>query len=233
MSRKISIFYDGLAIEKYASDPKIEGFTTNCSIFAKGPYPSYRAFWDRYRDTIGDRPLSLQVWKDTTDECIKQVQQIHQVSPQIFVKVPIVNTRGEYNEEVIQYAVKNQIRLNITAIHTLEQIEKAAEFTRESKADEIISIFGGPISDTFADPGRFIAHAARCFQGKAHTQILWAGCRELYTIKRAEEYGCDIITIPDAMMDRLPLLSKSLDDLTTDRTKIFNSDAEKGSFTIL
>lgn len=233
MRSPFRIFYDGLEIEKYAGHPKIAGFTTNCSIFGKCSLKSYREFWEAHKERVGDRPFSLQIWKDDVGECIEQIRQIHAIDARIYVKVPIVNTRGEYNEAAIRVAVASKIRLNITAIHSLEQIQRAAEFLEGSEVPEIVSIFGGPISDRLEDPGRYVSLARELFEGRTHTQILWAGCRELYTIKRAEEYGCDCITIPDAMMERLPLAEKSADELTLDRVKLFQRDAEAGGFTIL
>jgi transaldolase len=228
----IKIFYDGIDIDKASKDERICGFTTNCSIFAKSSYSSYRDFWDKYKDIFASRPISLQIWKDTDEECIEQIKEIHSVSDLIYVKVPIVNTHGVYNERAIRFAVQNRIRLNITAIHTMDQIKKAEEFLRGSTAPELISIFGGPISDLLEDPGEYIKYARRIFQGKANTELLWAGCREIFTIRRAEEYGCDCITIPDLIFDKLHILNKSGNDLTLDRVKIFKSDAEMGSYTI-
>jgi transaldolase len=232
MKRPFRIFYDGLNIEKYAAHPKVEGFTTNCSIFGKSPIKSYEAFWAAHAELVGSRPFSLQVWHDHPDEVIEQIKQIHKVNPNIFVKVPILNSLGEYNETPIRYAVKNKIPLNITAIHSMEQITKAAEFLEGSKAKEIISIFGGPISDLLLDPREHVGYAVELFKAKPNSEILWAGCRELYTIRRAEEYGCHCITIPDAMMERLALLDKSLLDLTLDRVRLFKNDADNGNFII-
>ena len=229
---KIRIFYDGLDIEKYAKDSRVEGFTTNCSIFGKSPFKSYKAFYEANRDAIGSKPMSLQIWKETPEEVIEQIDAIHAIDSRIYVKVPIVNTRGEYNEAPIRHAVKNRIPLNVTAIHTLEQIKKAGEFLEGSSAPEIISVFGGPISDLYIDPTPFIVGAVEQFKGKANSEILWAGCRELYTIKRAADMGCHIITIPDTMMDRLYLLDKTLETLTIDRVTTFHKDAMKGGFTI-
>jgi transaldolase len=193
---------------------------------------TYKEFYEYNKEYIGDRPLSLQIWKDEPAEIIEQIRDIHAIDSKIHVKIPIVNTSGEYNEIAIRYAVNNRIPVNITALHTVEQINKTKELLKDSVAPEIISVFAGPISDVLIVPDTYIAHALDCFKGKANSKILWAGCRELYTIKRAEMLGCHIITIPDAMMERLPLLSKSLEELTLDRVKIFKGDAEKGGYTV-
>ena len=227
----ISIYYDGVNLEKYSSDERIKGFTTNCSIFAKSGCKTYREFYAYNKEYIGDRPLSLQIWKDEPTEIIEQIRDIHEIDSKIHVKIPIVNTRGEYNEIAIRYAVNNSIPVNITAIHTFEQINKTKDLLKDSVAPEIISVFAGPISDLLIVPDMYIVHALDSFKGKANSKVLWAGCRELYAIKRAELLGCHIITIPDAMMERLPLLNKSLEELTLDRVKTFKGDAEKGGYT--
>ena len=230
MIENISVFYDGVNIEKYSTVPVIKGFTTNCSIFDKSGFKTYREFYESNKDHIGDRPLSLQIWKDNTEDIIQQIKDIHAINPSIHVKIPIVNTLGEYNETPIRYAVNNMIPVNITAIHTYEHIDKAKEFLKLSTAPEIISVFAGPISDLLIDPDTYIKYAINMFKDKSNAKILWAGCRELYTIQRAANLKCHIITIPDAMMERLALLDKSLNDLTLDRVKIFKGDAEKGGY---
>jgi transaldolase len=229
----IRIFYDGINIEKYGNNKHIQGFTTNCSIFGKSKCKTYKEFYEKNKDTIAGRCLSLQIWKDEPHEVIAQIQSIHEINSKIHVKVPIINTRGEYNEAPIKYAVMNNIPLNVTTIHTLEQIDKAKEFLQGSSAPEIISVFASPISDTLIIPDEYVRHAVENFKGKNNTEILWAGCRELYTIKRAAELGCHIITIPDAMMDRLHLLGKDLTELSIDRVRVFKNDAEKDEYSIM
>jgi transaldolase len=231
MTHSIDIFYDGVNIEKYSNDERIKGFTTNCSIFGKSGLKTYKEFYEHNKVHISNKSLSLQIWKDEPTEIIQQIKDIHAVSPKIHVKIPIVNTRGEYNDAAIRYAVENNIPVNITVIHTFEQIDTAKELLKGSLAPEIISVFAGPISDLLIVPDKYILYALEAFKGKSNSKILWAGCRELYTIKRAEMLGCHIITIPDAMMERLPLLKKSLGELTLDRVKIFKEDAEKGGYT--
>jgi transaldolase len=228
----ISIFYDGLDIEKYSKCEIIRGFTTNCSIFSKSEFKTYKEFYQHNKKYINNMPISLQIWEDEVNEIIKQINDIHSLNPSIYVKIPIVNTLGKYNSEAIRYAVNKNIPLNVTAIHTLEHISKAKEYLTGSVAPEIISIFAGPISDLLINPDTFILYAVEEFKGKLNSKILWAGCRELYTIKRAELLGCHIITIPDSMMERLPLLKKSLNELTLDRVNVFKNDASKGGYTI-
>ena len=230
---RIRVFYDGINIEKYGNNAVIQGFTTNCSIFGKSECNTYKEFYEKNKESIAGRCISLQIWKDEPYEVIEQIQGIHQINSKIYVKVPIINSRGEYNEKPITYAVMNNIPLNITAIHTLEHIEKAKEFLHGSSAPEIISVFASPISDTLVAPDLYVRYAIEKFKEKKNAEILWAGCRELYTIKRAAELGCHIITIPDAMMDRLHLLGKDLTELAIDRLHVFKNDAEKGGYSVM
>lgn len=221
----MELYYDGYLIEKHATNPKITGFTTNCSIMSTSPNPCYTDFYTRVKHLIGDKAFSLQIWKDDPEEAITQVQNIHAIDSRIFVKIPVVDTSGQFHTQVIQYCVNHAIRMNLTAIHTLAQIDDCrALLNPESIA--IISIFAGPISDIGLDPDVFIQHAKKVFSDCPHVKILWAGCREVYTLMRAEKAGADIITIPDVVMDRLGDMDMTLETMTLNRVRKFFKDAE-------
>ena len=212
------IYYDGIHIEKY---PNADGITTNCTLMAGR---NYNEFYQEKKSVINGRPISFQVWED---DPIHQIQQIHAINPDIFVKVPIVDTRGEWNDAAIRYCNVNSIPLNVTAIYTKLQIEKAREFLVGMKAPIIISIFAGPISDIGIDPNPFI-HCAKQMFPEENAKILWAGCREVYTIVRAERAGCDIITVPDSVYEKFMDKSKTLEQLSIERVRKFQNDAKNG-----
>ncbi len=229
----IEIFYDGSNIEKYGVLPFVKGITTNCSIFSKSGYKSYSDFFKTYKDIFQQKPLSLQTWDDDADRMIEQVKQIYSIDSSIYVKIPIVNTKGEYTEKVIDYAVKNCIPMNITILHTREQLLKAYELVKESTSPIIISLFVGPVFDTFTDGDEFVRFAVALFKEKKNCRILYAGCREIYTIKKANELGCHIITIADAIIEKCSLFGGDLEEMTMSRAKMFHKDASCGNFTIL
>jgi transaldolase len=209
------IFYDGLHIEKY---PDAAGVTTNCTLMSG---KNYAEFYASVKDVLGWRPISFQVWED--DPC-DQIREIHAIDPTIYVKVPIINTRGDWNTRALQMCVEENIPLNLTSIYTHAQLDKAAELLQSMKAPLIVSVFAGPISDIGVDPVPTIQYAKRLFQGTP-AQILWAGCREVYTITRAEQAGCDIITVPDSVYERLADKGRSLDQLSIERVQKFQRDA--------
>jgi len=203
----------------------ITGFTTNCSIVASSHNPCYTDLYTRIRDSIGSKSVSFQIWKNDPEEAIAQVNAIHSIDPRIFVKIPIVNTDGNINENVIRYCVERKIPINLTAIHTMSQIEMSRSLiTPETTA--IVSVFAGPISDTGLDPEPFIRYAKEVFSDCPSVRILWAGCRELYTIVRARQSGADIITIPDTVIERMQPNPPSLEELTLKRVRTFFTDAE-------
>lgn len=229
----IEIFYDGTNIEKYGSLPYVKGITTNCSIFSKSGYSSYSEFFEKYYTIFKEKPISLQTWHDDIDTMIEQVNQIHSIDPSIYVKIPIVNTKGDYTNKAIQYSIEKNIPTNITILHTKEQVLKAYEITKDSTTPLIISLFVGPVFDTFRDGEEFVRFTVALFKERKNTRVLYAGCRESYTIKRANELGCHIITIPDAIMDKISNIGKSLHEVTLERAILFNTDASRATFSIL
>jgi transaldolase len=221
----MELYYDGYFIEKHASNPAITGFTTNCSIMSSSPNPCYTDFYARVKPIIGEKAFSLQIWKNDSEEAIQQVNSIHAIDPRIFVKIPVIDTNGHFHESVIRYCVDKGIYMNLTAIHTLNQIDKCRALLTPSTT-AIVSIFAGPISDTGLDPASFIRHAKSVFADCPHVKILWAGCREIYTIERARQSGADIITIPDAVIDRMSDMDMTLETMTLKRVHKFFNDAE-------
>jgi transaldolase len=216
------IYYDGVHIERY---PQADGITTNCSLMAG---KTYRTFYESNREAIAGRPISFQTWEDDCDRLRSQIEEIHAIDPKIFVKVPIVNSLGSWNEDGIRFCVERSIPINVTAIYTTEQLDKARDYLTGMSAPIIISVFAGPISDTGVDPTPTLRYAKSLFAGMP-ASLLWAGCREVYTIVRAEQAGCDIITVPDSVYEKLADKTKTLDQLSVERVQKFRRDAVNGS----
>ena len=228
---KIEIFYDGLNIEKYSTNKIISGFTTNCTLFASSSSKNYSLFFSENKQLINNRPISFQIWEDNITHAIEQIKSIHTIDPNIFVKVPIINTNGDYNNEPLEYIATNNIPVNVTCIYTLNQIDNAFKLLNKTTSPIIISVFAGPISDIGIDPSPFITYAISLFRHMKNVKILWAGCREPYTIVRASQLGCHIITIPDTILDKI-LTSTTLEQLSIDRAKIFKNGAVNSSIII-
>lgn len=231
----MKIFYDGLNIEKYASNTEISGFTTNCTFFSTNDVKNYRDFYEKNKHYLKGRCISFQVWLDD-DEGIQQINEIYELTkdaPEIYVKIPIIDSNGSYNGHLIRYAIYKNMRINITAVYTTKQIILVYDLLEKYNQPCIVSIFAGPISDTGKDPNPSVSLLKILFEDNPYIEILWAGCRELYTIARAEKSGCNIITVPGDIIDKMNLLDKDLDLLAFDRVNKFKNDAINGNISIL
>ena len=225
----MKIFYDGLDIATYSEHPNVEGFTTNCTHF-QGNH-NYTKFYQKNKDLIQGRSLSLQTWKDG-DSGIAQVDAIHAIDENIFVTIPIVNLYNDINERVLLHAVSKNMRINVTALYTFAQMNIAYEYLKKLTNDAIVSVFAGGISDSGHDPEPYILHAKRLFKDMPNVKIMWAGCRELYTIKRAEELDCDIISVPGNIIDKLRLFNYNLDKMSVEMVHTWHNYAIHGGLTI-
>jgi transaldolase len=227
----MKIFYEGLNIEKYSQYDFVEGFTTNCTLFSCSETDNYTDFYQKNRPFLQDRSFSLQTW-EYGNLGIEQIDAIHAIDETIFIDIPIVDPNNDINERPLKYAVSKNMRINVTAVYTYEQINIAYAYLSDLKNDAIVSIFAGGISDWGADPSSFILHAKRLFRGMNNVKILWAGCRELYAIKRAEEVDCDIVAVPGDIIDTLHLFDSDLDKMSVDRVRGLRDDAIHGGLSI-
>jgi len=227
----IEIYYDGLNFSKYAHNKVVSGFTTNCTLFAGSSSKNYSSFFSENKKYLNERPISFQIWEDNNEKALEQIKNIHKIDSKIFVKVPIINTKGEYNDSLLEYIALNSIPVNVTCIYTLNQIDILYKLLNNTTSPIIISVFAGPISDIGIDPSPFINYAILLFRNMKNVKILWAGCREPYTIVRASQLGCHIITIPDTILDKI-LTSTTLEQLSIDRAKIFKNEAVNNNISI-
>jgi len=223
----ISIYYDGMDIQKYSTNPHVSGFTTNCTIFSKWPEKNYKAYYNSIKENISTQSISFQIWENDVFFAKKQIDSIYEINSSLFVKIPIINICGEYNDELYEYAMSKNMNINITCLYTIEQISHAWDLFKNYRNNIIVSVFAGPISDTGVNPDPFILHAVDLFEPNSKSKILWAGCREVYSIKRAGDLGCHIITAPDTVIDKLSSLTKDLTIASIERVKMFYNDAVK------
>jgi transaldolase len=232
----MKIFYDGLDIEKYAQYPVVEGFTTNCMFFSQRSVvrqeaQNYKDFYNNCEELLLSRSISFQIWEHGSLG-IEQIDAIHAINKNIYVTIPIINMNDDINEDLIAHAVLNNMRINVTAIYTYAQMNITYQSLKKTTNDAIVSVFAGGISDSGVDPSLFILHAKRLFKDMPNVQILWAGCRELYTIKRAEELECDIIAVPGDILDKLQLFNTDLNQMSFDLVNDLRTDAIRGGISI-
>jgi len=216
----VKIYADGASLDEMKSlAPKLDGFTTNPSLMRKAGVTDYLAFC-RAASALG-KPISFEVFADEFADMKRQARILAALGPNVYVKIPITNTTGQSSAELIAQLSAQGIRLNITAVFTQNQVQAAAAALTGTPA--IISIFAGRIADTGKDP-KAICRFARnhC---SPHVEILWASTRELINIQQAEACGCDIITVPNDILRKMPLFTKDLTEYSLETVRMFHDDA--------
>ncbi len=199
---KIKIYYDGVNIEKYSALDYISGFTTNTSFVYQANVQDYREFILEYVGKSNGMPCSFQVWSDDNDEIARQALEISSMGENVYVKIPIIKCDGTSNSQIIKKLISGGIKVNITAVHTEDQIDEAfASIPNDTKT--IVSIFAGGITDTGKNPMETIKYGVKRSLDFKNSEILWAGCQTNLNIKEAEECGCHIITIPDSILNKI------------------------------
>lgn len=217
----MKIYYDGNFPEKYKD--KVEGFTTNTSFASQSGCKNYEEYIKNYLKKTDGKPCSFQIWSDEDSEIIKQSIYLSSISDTIFVKVPIIKCNGRNNIEVIKKVIDMGIKTNITAVHTLDQINLIIDTLPSNGSSVIMSVFAGGITDAGQDPQTIVSHAVN--NSKKNVEILWAGCQTNLHIIQAEKCGCHIITIPDAIMNKMNRMELDLHTTSLNKVKKFMEDA--------
>lgn len=230
----IKLFSDGAdkkTMIDLSKNPLISGFTTNPSLMKKSGVKNYKDFSLDILSEIKKLPISLEVFSDDLDEMEKQAMQISSWGENVYVKIPITNTKGESTHEIISTLADKGIKINVTAIMTLEQIKKVLPSMIKCKSG-YISIFAGRIADTGIDPLPIMKEAINMIKEYKNLEIIWASSRELYNVVQAEKINCHIITITDNILKKLPMIGKDLNELSLDTVKTFYKDSKESGFKI-
>ena len=231
---KIKLFADGAdkaAMLDLYRNPLIRGFTTNPTLMRKAGIADYQAFARDILSEIRDRPISLEVFADEFDEMERQARLITTWGPNVYVKIPVTNTRREPALDLIHRLSHAGIRLNITAILTLDQVRHVAA-ALAGGAPSNVSVFAGRIADTGRDPVPLMAKAVEMVSVHPGMELIWASPRELLNIFQADSIGCHIITATSDVLQKLALVGKDLDEYSLDTVKMFRSDAVKSGFNV-
>jgi transaldolase len=233
-SLKIKIFADGAdlkgMLEMYRR-PDIKGFTTNPTLMRKAGISDYRAFAKEVVAAIPDRPISFEVFSDDFAEMETQAREIARWGQNVNVKIPVTNTRGEPSYALVKRLSAEGIKLNVTAIFTLEQVrEVVAALAPEVPA--YVSVFAGRIADTGVDPMPHMAAAKALCAMKPKAELIWASPRELLNIFQADEVGCHIITVTADVLKKLPLVGKDLEQYSQETVQMFRDDAVKAGYVL-
>ena len=231
---RINIYADGAdlaGILEMAKNPLIKGFTTNPTLMRKAGISDYEKFARELLSRINTHPVSLEVFADEFSEMRRQAEVIASWGPNVNVKIPITNTKGESAVPLVAELVKSGVVLNITAIMTHRQVEELAAVLSPTLTS-IVSVFAGRIADTGVDP---VPHMTKCKEILTHVpsaRLLWASPRELLNIFQADAIGCDIITVTNDVLGKLALVGKSLDEYSLETVAMFRRDAVAAGFSI-
>jgi transaldolase len=231
---QIEIFADGAdksaMLELYA-DPLIQGFTTNPTLMRKAGVTDYEAFARDILDAIRDRPISLEVFADEFPEMERQARKIAAWADNVYVKIPVTNTRMEPSLDLICRLAHAGVKLNVTALLTLDQVRDVAA-ALAGGAPSYVSVFAGRIADTGRDPVPLMAAAVELVNANQATKLIWASPRELLNIFQADAIGCHIITATPDILKKLSLVGRDLHQYSLDTVKMFHGDAVKSGFVL-
>ena len=231
---KIKIFSDGANLEEMIIMNKkdfVHGMTTNPSLMKKAGINDYKTFAKNVLKEIKTKPISFEVFSDDFSEMEKQAKEIASWAQNVYVKIPITNTKKESSISLIKNLAKNNIKLNITAIMTLEQVKSVVSVLNHD-TPSIISVFAGRIADTGRDPIPVMKESLNIMKTNTKSELLWASSRELLNIFQAEEIGCHIITVTKEIISKLKFIDYDLSEYSLDTVKGFYKDALDAKFKI-
>lgn len=230
------MFADGADIEEMKSAYKnqlVDGFTTNPSLMAKAGVTDYKAFAEEAVSEIPDASISFEVFADDLPTMEKEAEILKQYGDNVFVKIPIVTPTGESTLPLIKSLSSKQVRLNVTAVYTIEQVKAITDAVTEG-VPTYVSVFAGRIADTGIDPLPLMKEAVKVTHSKEGVQLLWASCREVYNVIQADEIGADIITCPADVVKKVNNnLGRDIGELSVDTVKGFAKDIQSSGLSIL
>ncbi|HEQ9451801.1 TPA: transaldolase [Streptococcus pyogenes] len=237
MTKKLNVkvFSDGAVLETMLKDLQtglVTGFTTNPSLMKKAGISSYIGFAKEVLAKITDYPVSFEVFADDLASMEKEAEKIASLGDNVYVKIPVTTSTGESICPLIQKLSAKGIKLNVTAIFTIEQTQAVVDHLTAG-VPAIVSVFAGRIADTGVDPMPIMEEALRICRQKEGVELLWASPRETYNIYQADQLGVDIITCTTDLIAKLPLQGKDLKDYSLETVQMFLKDSTSLGFKIL
>jgi transaldolase len=234
MKLKVKIFADGAdkaALLELYKDPVIQGFTTNPTLMRKAGVSDYEAFARDVLREVKDRPISFEVFSDEFAGMETQAMKLASWGQNVYVKIPVTNTRGESSAALIRRLAGRGVKVNATAILTLAQVQEIAR-SLAGGPPSIISVFAGRIADTGVDPLPIMKAALETVAPYPNIEIIWASPREVLNIVQADQIGCHIITVTGDLLKKLPVLGRGLDEMSLDTVRMFHRDAAAAGYTL-
>ena len=228
----VKIFADGAdkagMLEMHAK-PFIKGFTTNPTLMRKAGIADYKAFAREILRAIPDRPISFEVFSDEFPEMERQAMEIAGWGDNVYVKIPVTNTRRHSSYELVRKLTKNGVKVNVTALMALEQVRDVATVL-DVETPSYVSVFAGRVADTGRDPVPLMAAAVELLKTRPKAELIWASPRELLNIFQADTIGCHVITVTNDTLKKLALVGRDLHDYSLDTVKMFYEDAKGAGF---
>lgn len=233
-SLSVKIFADGAdlsGMRELYGRPHIKGFTTNLTLMRKAGVGDYREFAKQVLQAIPDRPISFEVFSDEFEDMARQAREIASWGENVYVKIPVTNTRRESACELVRSLTKSGVKVNVTAVFSLAQVRDVVD-ALSGGAPACVSVFAGRIADTGYDPVPLMSAAVEMLRVAPNTELIWASSRELLNVFQADEIGCHIITVTSDILKKLLLVGKDLEDYSLDTVKMFYNDARQAGFAI-
>jgi transaldolase len=224
---EVKIFADGAdlaSVRELCTDPLIAGFTTNPTLIRQAGVTDYETFARQVLEAIDGRPVSFEVLSDEFDEMERQALKIASWGTNVYVKIPITNTRGDSSAKLIRTLSEQDVNVNVTAIMTDEQLRTAVDSLVDGLAG-YVSVFAGRIADSGRHPLPIMRSAVSLLRPHEQLELIWASPREILNVVQAAEIGCDIITVTHDLLKKLPLLGRDLDQFSLDTVEMFYRDA--------
>ena len=218
-------------IKKFTKKKIVKGFTTNPSLIRKAGAKDYLNYCKKILQVCKNKPVSLEVFADNYNEMKKQALIINNLGKNIYIKIPVCNSKGNFSGKIINFLSNNKVKLNITAVYNADQTKKILR-SISKKSDVIISIFIGRASDAGKDPLPELTNSIRLTKKFKKVKILWASVREPYNYLQAKKLGCHIITVPPNIIEKIEGFGKSYNQLTLETVKTFLNDSRKSKFKI-
>jgi transaldolase len=231
---KVKIFADGAdraGIERLAADPTISGFTTNPTLMRQAGIEDYEAFAHEILEIVTDRPISFEVFSDDLVEMERQALLIAKWAPNVNVKIPVTNTKGERTDVLLKRLVQHGTKVNVTALFTVEQVEWVASCLADGPQC-FVSVFAGRIADAGVDPLPIMTEALSILRSYGNQELIWASPREVFNIVQADQIGCDIITVTHDLLKKLSGVGKDLDQFSLETVQMFYNDASAAGYTL-
>ncbi len=221
------IFADGADLEgifRLAQDPRIQGFTTNPTLMWKAGLTDYAEFAQRLLERINTHPISFEVFADDADEMRRQAMRIAEWGDNVYVKIPVTNTRGDSMAPLARDLAGSGVRVNVTALFTSHQVQKITDAVKDG-APSCISVFAGRIADAGFDPVPIMQESLQIMEAAPQSELIWASPREVLNLVQADSIGCHIITMTDDLLKKLSSLGKDLDEFSLETVQMFRRDA--------